>query len=161
MHQVATLMQSELKIHESHLGGLGLSAEHGFPKKRRSDGHSVHAAHEPSLPPNLSAVGVAKLVEPLITGQDVLGDPGLLSVRAALHDFGEGSVPAYLEGVVLQIPKKSPGYVKIGHRKNASPLRQVPSNGSRLVAHGEIPLAVSVEQNLWINEGHVESGWTG
>src|SRR4051812_28348076 len=83
--------QSLQQVRHRDFRAVGLSVEHGFPKKCRPDRHTVEAADERQPIPDLDRVDKSAIEQLAVELADRAVDPGRLALRSrrgAAFDYG-------------------------------------------------------------------------
>src|SRR5438270_13121096 len=93
----AAITQSFHQGDERDLRSVADMMKHRFAEERAADRNAVKTASEFAILPGLDAMRVPELVQPRVTLDDLVVDPGLGSLRTFAHDFSERDVHTDLE----------------------------------------------------------------
>src|SRR5436190_15323187 len=89
------------QVSQSHFGSVAHPVEHGFPRKKPSDGYAVDAAGKLLASPALDAMGIALLMQFSIGIQKLASNPCALPARrrrgATLHYLAKCFIECHLE----------------------------------------------------------------
>ncbi len=116
MHHVTPRLQPPLQMRQRHLRRLRLPAEHRLPKKRPTNRHPIHPAHQPPLAPHLRRMPKPHPEQLLIHLQNRLRDPSRLPIRTPPHHIPKRRVPPHLKRTPLQKSLKAPRHMKLRNR---------------------------------------------
>ena len=85
----APLAQMFHQREQRNLGRVPHMVKHRFAEKGAADRDAVKAAGELAILPGFDGMRVAESMQPSVTFNDLIVDPGLGTLRALLHHFGK------------------------------------------------------------------------
>ena len=100
------------QIGQRHLGRIGAVRKHAFAEKRAPQGHTVNAARQVPVGPDLGRMGVALGVKLAAEVLDLGVDPGLGPVGASGDNFAESLIKGDVELFRQNAPSERAGNVK-------------------------------------------------
>src|SRR5207244_3752860 len=74
---------------ERDLGSVAFAMKHRFAEKRTADRDTVKPAGESAFAPRLNRMSVSKLMQPLVTLDDLAIDPGIFALRAGANHLAK------------------------------------------------------------------------
>ncbi len=140
---VAAFPQTLHQMHEADLGRVTLPGEHRLPHKGPAQGDPVEPADKLTVPVRLDAVGLARLVQARVTGDDLGADPGLVPVRAGPHHLLEPLVhPNLVDALADHAPQRLRD-VQVLQAEDAPGIRPVKLDAPELIGHRKRPRPVA------------------
>ena len=141
-------------MHQRHLAGIGLDAEHALTEKYGAQGDPVQPAHEIAVAPAFYAVGAPHLMQFDIEIDDFVVDPGFAAARTrrgavADHRF-ESAVAAHFEVTPGQFAAQAARDMEGLQRQDAALFRVDPIQRGivAVLRHREQAHRVSPEQDI-------------
>jgi hypothetical protein len=138
------------------LRGIGGAAKHGFAKEGPAEANTIEAADELALPPAFDRMGMAGGVEAERRAFDLIIDPRLLALRAAVDDLSEGPVAGDREAPLAKRPRQRAGDMEAIEREDRPVARLDPENVLCMAAvgHRENARRITAQQQSGIKAAH-------
>src|SRR5262249_47357047 len=135
----AALLETVHQIRQRDLGSVPLPREHGFAREKTINRNSVNAARQFAAAPNLDAMPIAELVQPLIRLAHVGCNPVPFAgpVRAAVENSLKITVDCSIESAGTDGSPQPPGDVQPAHLEDGAGVRRPPQDGNALIIPGE------------------------
>jgi len=147
----APLAQMFHQGEQRNLGGVPHMVKHRFAEKGAANRDAVKAARKLALLPGFDGMRVAESMQPTVTLDDLIVDPGLGTVRALLNHFGKRSVDSNFEALLSDHALESVRGVKFIERNYRARIGGKPFDLAVVHRHGEHTEAVTLEQDFGVN----------
>lgn len=134
--------------------------EHGLPKKRRPQLHSIESADEFSRPPDFQGMGQAQPVKGRITALNQGTDPCFFPAGTGGYHLIEGRIAPDVPVRVLQNAPRSMRHMKIVQGNDPAWIRGKTADAAVIHRHGKPPRSVKPEKLLRWNQGGFRHGST-